>query len=454
MSRDPSVGGGPSDAKALLPSRSLHYHMRGRKRFQNGRWRDYREAFSASIADSLRLPMLKHGCLCYDADTVAFPISRTRRLALLWMAGAAALPAAVPVKLGVTLDRPSIPAGGAVRVRIELLDAGNRPAAAPKALKIQLQARLPSGKVAPLTAVAIAAGQSSVETSVPAPGSGLVYIWAKHPELLLGGAFVQVKPAGPRPPAGSHHDLLFTPPHAAPPPAPAPAANSGLQIDLRYSPERTFLADGKDSAAILAFLSGVSSTDIRLNIFDGSGSLKPTPLMIPRGQSQAVAAVTSDHPGTFSIEYLGSSPSAQFAGNSPLKIQFVPPVTRLDLQASPPSVSMLDTADLIATLTDDRGRAVQTDQPRHVSFAIDTGQGGFLQKDVAIQPGSFQARTGFQPEWPGKVVISAATANLMTVTAAVQVSLPVALLIFRPQAERWAACSPPPPDAGAISRAP
>jgi hypothetical protein len=62
-------------------------------------------------------------------------------------------------------------------------------------------------------------------------------------------------------------------------------------VALRYSPDRRFLADGKDTVTIQAFLvSEFTGSGIRFNLFDSSGTMKPIPLTIPQGQDSGSAA--------------------------------------------------------------------------------------------------------------------------------------------------------------------
>jgi hypothetical protein len=341
---------------------------------------------------------------------------------------AAALAAGPPVKLG--LEAPSVDPSGQIKFRVVLLDSANQPATAPKPLKVALWEG-PANNKKSLGTVEIEAGQSSAQASVRGTETGLVYLWAKNPELLIGGAFVQVRaltPATP-PPQTSHTG----PPSTVAPPdiVPGPGRGTALpRITIRYSPDRDFLADGKDKVAIDAFLlSDPAARDIRLNVFDGSGTMQPVPMLIAQGQMQGHSVLTSSHTGNVMVEFLGSTPDAQFEGEKKLNIRFTPPVTRLDLQASPPAISLVDTADLVARLCDEPGLSIATDVPRQVIFTIESGQGGIRQKDVTTPPGQFEARTAFQPEWPGSVKVAASTANLMTATAPLSVATPVALLI-------------------------
>ncbi|HWB85017.1 MAG TPA: hypothetical protein VG675_12805 [Bryobacteraceae bacterium] len=376
---------------------------------------------------------------------------------------------AAPVKLGLSIDRDTVSAGEQLVVEVHLLNTADAPVAAPRPLHIVMQARQASGKVEALRTVDFWAGESAKKFALAIPGSGLVYLWAKNAELLPGGAFVRVRgepaqaaPPPPmeqaQPPAASHSQgksgSASTPLAEQPKPPPMPAARptlpatplspprstapvllpaNPLAIALRFSPDRAFLADGSDAVTVQAFVVGdvdAAPQDIRLNIFDSSGTMHPAPLMIPKGEASGKAVLTSAQPGTVTVEYLGSAPSAQIEGDKKLAIQFRPPITKLSLRASPPGISLLDTSDLLVTLTDSQGRPLATDAPRTVSLAMDSGHGTIEQQQLQIPAGGFEARSRFQPGMPGHVSISASTPNLFTATLPVVVSLPVTLLIL------------------------
>ena len=170
-------------------------------------------------------------------------------------------------------------------------------------------------------------------------------------------------------------------------------------------------------------------TDFRLNIFDSSGTMQPAPLIIPKGQASGRSVLTSSHPGTITVEFLGSTPPSECEGEKKLNIKFMPPITRVGFKASPPRISLVDTSDVILELTDEQGRPINADAPRVVTFAIDSGRGTIGAKEVRIPAGQFWARTSFQPQWPGTVRVAASTPNLLTATTNLDVSMPVALLL-------------------------
>jgi len=339
--------------------------------------------------------------------------------------------APAPVKLTVDVSSHSARQDEKIVIQVGLLSAANQPARAPKPFSVLLQARLPSGQVEPLRTVTIPSGQSLNSVAASLPGSGLVYVWAKNAELLPGGAFVRVRaarPSGLPAPSGA----AVTPSAAPPPPARPLALHSLPQITLRYSPDRAFLADGKDAVNIEAFLVGAEEalpSDLRLSVYDSSSTMKPAPLTIHAGDAAGQSRLTSSQPGTVTVEFLGSKPPTELAGDKKLNINFVPPITQIHLVPSPPQISLVDTAELVVSLTDEQQRPLATNTPRDVAFSILSGKGKIERRQLQVPAGHFECRTAFVPEWPGNVTIAASTPNFLTVTTAMQVSVPAALLL-------------------------
>ena len=391
---------------------------------------------------------------------------RPSRSILLWVLAVSALRAAPPVKLNVAVNPRALVAGQTLNVHITLLDAADRQTVAPKPFVVQLQLRTPAGTVVPLRSATIGAGQGFVDLSTPLRDAGLVYVWARNAELLPGGQFVNVRPpaASPSPVRGASARIAApgTPPpprlerapasvdsaidadvevaiakkkasqSQSPAPGPSPPPPVAMpEITLRYSPQRDLLADGSDLASVEAFLVGDVSTapaDIRLTLFDGTNSLNPTPLVIRAGQAAGRSTINSSQPGSVTVEFLGSSPRVEFQGGRTLSVRFVPPISKVSLQASPPRISLVDTAELIVSLADATGRSWTTGASRPVSLILTAGRGQISRQDLEIPAGQFEARTRFVPEWPGAVNVSAVTPNLLTVNVPLNVTWPLALL--------------------------
>jgi len=248
-------------------------------------------------------------------------------------------------------------------------------------------------------------------------------------------------------------------PQPAPPPPPessSPAASdSGYLLALRYSPQRAFLANGKDPVTVHAFVMSRREAPLpgfRVRLFDGAGTMSPVPLVIPPGEEEGTATLTSDREGPVKVEYLGATPAVDLDGDKVISLNFEPPIVGIELQPSPPRISLVDTCDLVLRLVDERGTPIATKARRTVSLALAAGRGEFSAREVAIEPDSSTARVTFTPVWWGPVTVMASTPNLVNVNASVEVSPPLALLGFslaggllggyvfmlkRPKSKRW-----------------
>src|SRR5439155_130062 len=200
----------------------------------------------------------------------------------------------------------------------------------------------------------------------PAKNEGFVYIWARQPELLLGGAYLRVKgpwKLQPGPPTVLRPAPIVIPrvaacvpgaipappppPIAAPTPTaePVPSASARYQLALRYSPQRSFLANGKDPVTVHAFViprGDAALPGFRVNLYDGSGTLDPIPLVIPAGAEAGSATLTYDHVGDVKVEYLSAVPPMDIDGDKALIIHFDPPITGLDITGSPSRITLVD----------------------------------------------------------------------------------------------------------------
>jgi len=343
-----------------------------------------------------------------------------------------------PVKLVVKTDLPSYTIGAQATLEVILHDANNQPAPAPKEyiIEIELRGLRPLQKKMQDT---IKVGDTSVKLQLLLEAIGFIEIHASHiakiPELLSGDSPIRVKPAakilqkrrsGAMIPGFDGRffgaGLLAAPPQFVSAPGPL--------LVLKSSPQRPLLADGKDAATIHVFYGsdeGVAASAIRIRLFNSSGKLEPMPpLIIPQGEDYAQASLTSNKVETITVEYLGSTPEVPVPGARQLQIKFGPPITQLELNASPPVITLVDKSDLIVRLLNETGTTpIATDTTRLISFAIDKGRGEIEQKEVEIPAGRSEGRTSFLPTWIGEVSISAATPDLQPTNVPVKVTLPL-----------------------------
>jgi hypothetical protein len=350
-----------------------------------------------------------------------------------------------PVKLVVKTDMKSYAIGAKAALEIIIQDANNKSARAAKDYIIEIElrstsARQPTKKMQDT----IKAGEISVKLQLPLEEAGLFNIHAGHlakmSELYPGDTVILVKRAikslqKPKRGAwvpGFEVRLAGAGMTASPPPPQfVSEPGQGTFLLLKSSPQRTLLADGKDAATIHVFYSseegdGLAPNDIRVRLFNSGGTLEPSQaLIIPKGEDYTHATLTSDKTGAVTVEYLGSTPNVPPPTERRLQIQFVPPITQIDLDASPPAITLVDQSDLIVRLLDEKGTPIATDTSRQISFAIERGRGEIDKKELEIPARRSEGRTTFLPTWIGTVEISAATPDLRPVTKTLQVSPPL-----------------------------
>ncbi len=372
---------------------------------------------------------------------------------LLFAAGAAmaqmqAQKANIPVKLVVqTNPKQRFWVGDKAEIEVALQDASNKAAPALKDFVVELELFSGAKSVKKMQDT-IKVGASAKKFQVPLDASGSLEIRARHlakiPELREDSKFIKVNRArGIRSRQGAVMpglDWRFaggTMMAQMPTPrSPAGVPSNQDSLDIKNSPQRTLLANGKDSATIHVFLytkteneEGLATKDIWVRLFNSSGNLKPTKVLIPRGDDYGEAKLVSDQVGIVNVEYLGSStPLMKEPNPKKLQIKFGPPITLMNFETSPPSISLVDTADLIVRLVDEDDRPIATDTSRQVSFGIKTGRGEIRKDEIIIAKDRADGRSSFLPTWRGEVTLTAATPNLPIAEAKLQVELPASLL--------------------------
>jgi hypothetical protein len=336
---------------------------------------------------------------------------------------AAQLAASKALKLGIESARQCFQLGDTAEIKIALHDANDQAVVAPQDLTITVKARMDTGLVEQKE-ITIKAGTSAQTLRLPVNKTGMMYVWAKHKELLDGGIDVLVKPPKPQLPQG----VLRVPPKAMPTPQPKPL------LTLRYSPQRRFLADGKDRATIQAFLLNadeIMAEDIRVRLFNSAGKMEPQLLEILKGQDVGTTTLAANEVGIVTVEYVSATPPTELQGEKKLQIPFAPPITRLEFKASPPIITLVDKTELVLRLLDENAKPFPTDESRLISLTLEVGRGEIEKREITITPNMFEGRTTFSPTWRGQVDISASTPNLPTIhIEKLTVSLPTLLLIL------------------------
>jgi hypothetical protein len=350
---------------------------------------------------------------------------------------AVAMPAVAgdPVKLEVVPSEQAVDVGAPVTLNVFLRGADNAPAAAPKRLEVNFEVGAPIGE-ANLPAIIFAPGQSKAQVQMEVTSPGVWSVRARNRELLEGGAIIYGKPGGgqsalpPAPIGGT--DVAMAVDVGDPrgigdtlPPASGPAAT----ILLTATPDRRLLADNRDAATILAFVrDGAPDEDIRVQLVASLGTISPNPLIIPKGKFAGQATLTADRVGRSRIRFVAAQPTVVVESDSSLEVDFAPPITQLQLRASPPTVSLLDTPQIVVVLQNAEGQPVETDEPRKISLYLEEGNGEIQPVEVEVPKGKFDGRAEFTPWWMGGTKVVASSSNLLNQATTLTVMLPTLLI--------------------------
>ncbi len=371
----------------------------------------------------------------------------------------------LPVKLEIVPSAHAVDVGAGVTLDVILRGADNGVAAAPKQLSVQLEVNAPSGPVA-LPNVVIPAGQRAAQVQLQVTAPGMWAVRARNSELLEGGTVIYAKPAGLRSElSGSESQTAQTEAVPAPPPPPfavalgdeqatqtrgiddlmptggsiaetevavaAPTATAGAAatVVLATSPDRRLLADSQDAATVYAFLrTGAAGEDIRIQLVASLGTISPNPLVIKKGEFSGEARLVADRVGRARIRYLAEQPQVAIEGSPDLLVDFAPPITQLQLRASPPEVSLLDTPQIVVELQDAAGRAIATDEPRRISLYLEKGNGEIAPVEVEVAKDQATGRADFTPWWMGTTTVAAVTPAILTKSTTLRVTLPTLLI--------------------------
>jgi hypothetical protein len=365
-----------------------------------------------------------------------------------------------PVKLAIQTPSYAVIAGARVELEIVLQNTNNQAVKAPKDFPLELEVRQPSGKPEKKS-VTIRTGGTATKFPIQLNEPGLVKIYARHRELLEGSAFInvrssQLKPGSrptPRPRMAAFYDApppvatgagfgfdqvrpvlqlasLVIPQEEAPPFPAAAEASPKPRLTLDCSSQRRILADGKDEARIQLFLEETLTAGLRVHLASSGGKLTPEVVVIPPDKDYGEARLTNNQSGPVTVSLRNSTPKVELNGDKELKLSFAPPITKLDLEVSPPKIYQCDRSDLIVRLKDEHDRPVKTDEAREISLTIESGSGEVKPKNFAIQPGQFEGRANFTPASSGKVVVAAWTESLAADRDELQIDRATILLIW------------------------
>jgi hypothetical protein len=240
--------------------------------------------------------------------------------------------------------------------------------------------------------------------------------------VAASGHLVAAAPPSPPPPPPEPSPVTPAPAPTAPPPPPT--------IAVRYAPHRTLLADGKDLATIMGFAVDDRPPDappIKIRVTPTDGTLTPIELVIPQGADRGQATLVSDHVGSVDVGFLRGNYTLDLDGKDKLTIPFGPPIHQLQPLA-PPSVSLVDTADLVVELRDERGTPVAADAPRHVVAALIGGSAALAPPEQDIAAGQSSTRLTITPTGIRPILLTISSVGLPDAPVTINVGWPILLL--------------------------
>ena len=274
---------------------------------------------------------------------------------LVWTATAAY--ANSPVKIVVSTDSYSVRAGDHTTVDVQLVDSDNRPAHSSRLWNLSLQIIAPDGTVS-TQSVVLAPGEQRKTISIAVNKAGVWQVVAKDNELLEATIILNVmKKPSDRGSSGIKGGTSITN-------ILGDYLGVKPQMELRVTPQRKLLADGKDSATVYGLLIGdnaIASKDIKVRLINSAGALLPAEVLIPKGEFSGTAQLVSNYPGEVAVEYLGAFPAVELVGSDKLSVLFGAPITKIEIKASPPEISLLEKTDLVVRLLDSNGIPLETD---------------------------------------------------------------------------------------------
>jgi hypothetical protein len=356
-----------------------------------------------------------------------------------------------PVKIVLSTDQRSYDFGSPIKLVLTLVDRENSRVATQEDIEVVIVARGSSSRARVVGNIRFESGESSMEhvlEGVIAP-PGLVYVGAKHGSLLEGGVRLLIKKPrveemvmagaperelseGPGPPR-EETARQSEPGGEASSESSKPSPEKVHPVLITYSPDRDFWADGKDTAEVLAFyLEGSGpDTDIALRFDDGTGNLRPNPIVIERGNDSGLGTLTFNVAKTVTVRNVSSNPEVELRGADSLMISFIPPPpTRLGITASGPSIPLTMSTKIIAQLWTQHDRPAVDTENRTVLFEIREGRGTLSDLEVTIAAGDMTAQTTLTPRWPGVFVIRASTRGFDPVVTEVKVTWPALLMVL------------------------
>jgi len=335
--------------------------------------------------------------------------------------------------------------GDSIAVEVTLLDANNQPAKWDRSCTIDITVSGSSGQPVQKYIITIAPNQSAAQFTVAAVAQPTLLTMTareEHDSLLPGGYSVliranNVKKKVVKPsafPLGRPHKssgfvtiaaqfkprfILLAAAQTGSSPVPTTSESPGSSAPALFMMNSTgrgeILADGKDQARIQVFYvdpqGGSAVSDIKVLLTTTNGPLHPgPPIIIKKGDISAEAYWTSTSPGDASVSLASSTPQYPITGNQQLRVTFSPVIYGIGTESpNPLKLSLIDRVPVVAQFFDPKGRSIQTDKPRQITFTSSNPSLHVDPLSPIVQTNDSEATVMLTPTWSGTATLEFST---------------------------------------------
>ena len=325
-----------------------------------------------------------------------------------------------------------------VTITVDVLDAKRLPAKLPKNMAISVEIVAEQRGQPVKRSLVIKGGSSSTSMRIRLKIPDLYHVSVRSTDKILKGddniLLIVEENSSLFQPSGTSIELAAVVTTAIAQERAKPRAEARPRIKIRAIPERKFIANGKDSAKIVAVVYHRDKIEgeIAVRLDHTGGHLEPSIIKIPEGAHIGYAFLTSNDPGNIVIEPLSSSPELPFETGKRISLNFATDEYRVFVSVNPETVTLLTSPEIVARLYALDDRPKPSDKDRKISFTITKGSGEIRPGAATITAGASEVeeRSKYYPSILGDVVIHASTPGLTEQSTAFSVTVPVWVLGF------------------------
>jgi hypothetical protein len=358
----------------------------------------------------------------------------------------AAILAARPSKVRVTMVSQDISVGTKLPIQITLLNTDDQPVPTREDWPCEVSLTLPSGKSSSQT-VLIKKGESAAQFEFSAEQAGLTSISVRapvkgvRPEKIT----LMVLPAKKSPKRARHRVSLLSPLQWCAKiacrefePVRAQLLTARFELspvpsDLSQDPEAhsaspgdppvlhisvsnaggNYVADGKDAVVISVFFESPdlspAPTDIHIWFSWTNGLLDPPqPIEIKKGTFSTKTKLTSTAPSDVTFKFVSSTPPYQSQGDTSFTVQFVPAGVAL---VGPDVLSVVDSSQVMIVFFDAQKKPISPGKNWPVTLRCKQSKLRFTPQSFEVKPSSPSGAAVLFPVWFGSDTVEAVVAN-------------------------------------------